>query len=270
MTPRHNNRPVTLATIAEAVGVSRMTVSNAYNRPDQLSPALREKILAAAQELGYGGPDPVARTLKSRCRPARSASCSTTRSRRRSPTPRPYSSCRAWPPAARSTRAAWRSCRASTAATPTSSASALVDGFVLYCVPPGDPRFEAVRARRAALTSASTSRPTPDLTQRQHRRRGRRTRDRRPPRRARPSRLRHRPDAPRSSGATAAEAEARAVYHVEIARLAGWRAGLEAGGIDWDASRSPAARHGRLHAPARPRRAADRDHRALRRPRARA
>src|SRR3954451_5937910 len=53
----------TLATIAEAVGVSRMTVSNAFNRPDQLGPELREKILAKAQELGYSGPNPVARTL---------------------------------------------------------------------------------------------------------------------------------------------------------------------------------------------------------------
>ena len=59
-----STKHVTLATIAEAVGVSRMTVSNAYNRPDQLSPALREKILETARELGYGGPDPVARTLK--------------------------------------------------------------------------------------------------------------------------------------------------------------------------------------------------------------
>src|SRR5215216_2830224 len=62
MSPRNDNKP-TLATIAEAVGVSRMTVSNAYNRPDQLSPALREKILAKAAELGYSGPNPVARTL---------------------------------------------------------------------------------------------------------------------------------------------------------------------------------------------------------------
>ena len=46
-----------------AVGVSRMTISNAYNRPDQLSPELRERILAAAHELGYSGPNPVARTL---------------------------------------------------------------------------------------------------------------------------------------------------------------------------------------------------------------
>ena len=32
---------VTLNTIAETVGVSRTTVSNAYNRPDQLAPELR-------------------------------------------------------------------------------------------------------------------------------------------------------------------------------------------------------------------------------------
>src|SRR3954447_17531204 len=53
----------TLATVAKALNVSRMTVSNAFNRPDQLSPELRAKVLAKAQELGYSGPDPVARTL---------------------------------------------------------------------------------------------------------------------------------------------------------------------------------------------------------------
>lgn len=54
---------VTLRTIAEKVGVSRMTVSNAFSRPDQLSPALRRRILAAAAELGYVGPDPAGRAL---------------------------------------------------------------------------------------------------------------------------------------------------------------------------------------------------------------
>jgi DNA-binding LacI/PurR family transcriptional regulator len=56
---------VTLMTIADAVGVSRTTVSNAYNRPDQLAPELRERILGAARELGYSGPDPAARRLRS-------------------------------------------------------------------------------------------------------------------------------------------------------------------------------------------------------------
>lgn len=54
---------VTLQTIADRVGVSRMTVSNAFSRPDQLSAPLRERILAAAAELGYVGPDPAARAL---------------------------------------------------------------------------------------------------------------------------------------------------------------------------------------------------------------
>jgi DNA-binding LacI/PurR family transcriptional regulator len=54
---------VTLQTIADQVGVSRMTVSNAFSRPDQLSPTLRDKILAVASELGYVGPDPAARAL---------------------------------------------------------------------------------------------------------------------------------------------------------------------------------------------------------------
>ena len=54
---------VTLQSIADRVGVSRMTVSNAFSRPDQLSSDLREKILEAADKLGYVGPDPAARAL---------------------------------------------------------------------------------------------------------------------------------------------------------------------------------------------------------------
>lgn len=53
----------TLQTVADHVGVSRMTVSNAFSKPDQLSVELRERILAAADELGYCGPDPAGRAL---------------------------------------------------------------------------------------------------------------------------------------------------------------------------------------------------------------
>ena len=56
---------MTLKTIAETVGVSRTTVSNAYNRPDQLAPELRDRILGTARRLGYAGPDPAARRLRS-------------------------------------------------------------------------------------------------------------------------------------------------------------------------------------------------------------
>jgi DNA-binding LacI/PurR family transcriptional regulator len=61
---RGKPKTITLQTIADRLGVSRTTVSNAYGRPDQLNPALREKILAVAKELGYAGPDPAGRMLR--------------------------------------------------------------------------------------------------------------------------------------------------------------------------------------------------------------
>jgi DNA-binding LacI/PurR family transcriptional regulator len=54
----------TLQTIADALGVSRATVSNAYNHPERMGAELRERILATARELGYPGPDPAARRLR--------------------------------------------------------------------------------------------------------------------------------------------------------------------------------------------------------------
>ncbi len=59
-------RQATLASLAAELGVSRTTVSNAYNRPDQLSPELRHRVLETARKLGYPGPDPVARSLRTR------------------------------------------------------------------------------------------------------------------------------------------------------------------------------------------------------------
>ena len=59
-------RRATLASLAAELKVSRTTISNAYNRPDQLSPELRERVLAAAKQMGYPGPDPVARSLRTR------------------------------------------------------------------------------------------------------------------------------------------------------------------------------------------------------------
>ncbi|MEH0935525.1 LacI family DNA-binding transcriptional regulator [Micromonospora psammae] len=54
----------TLQDVATAAGVSRSTVSNAYSRPDQLSAALRTRILDTARQLGYPGPNPTARSLR--------------------------------------------------------------------------------------------------------------------------------------------------------------------------------------------------------------
>ncbi|TQI94270.1 LacI family DNA-binding transcriptional regulator [Amycolatopsis cihanbeyliensis] len=61
-----SRRQPTLDDLARAVGVSRATVSNAYNRPDQLSASLRERILRTARTLGYAGPNPTARSLATR------------------------------------------------------------------------------------------------------------------------------------------------------------------------------------------------------------
>lgn len=55
---------LTLGDLAQLLGVSRATVSNAFNRPDQLSAVLRNEILTKSRELGYFGPDPAARALR--------------------------------------------------------------------------------------------------------------------------------------------------------------------------------------------------------------
>lgn len=55
---------VTLTWIANELGVSAKTVSNAFNHPDQLSSELRERILETARHVGYAGPDPAARAFR--------------------------------------------------------------------------------------------------------------------------------------------------------------------------------------------------------------
>lgn len=61
MTDQHR---MTLKDLAQELNVSTATISNAFNRPDQLSPALRERILKEAKRLGYSGPDAKARSLR--------------------------------------------------------------------------------------------------------------------------------------------------------------------------------------------------------------
>ena len=62
--PTRWNRRVSLAQVAERAGVSTMTASYAYNRPERVSAASRERVFASAKELGYVGPDPSARSLR--------------------------------------------------------------------------------------------------------------------------------------------------------------------------------------------------------------
>jgi DNA-binding LacI/PurR family transcriptional regulator len=57
-------RKRTLRDVAAEAGVSIGTASNAFNRPELISDALRDRVLEAATRLGYGGPDPAARRLR--------------------------------------------------------------------------------------------------------------------------------------------------------------------------------------------------------------
>src|SRR4051794_1679225 len=230
MTAKTDKHP-TLATIAEAVGVSRMTVSNAYNRPDQLSPALRERILETAKRLGYGGPDPVARTLKSGATGSVGVVLD-------------YALTNAFsdPATVQFLHGVAAGCEEGArgmSLVPRISGrdaalvgSALVDGFVVYCVPEEDPRWDAILSRKLPFVRVDFD-PDPTLPSVNiddegaarevaehlvalgHRRFGIVMSQRAP-------------------GDTAREAQTRTVRHVEAARLRGWRAGLEAGGIEWD------------------------------------
>jgi DNA-binding LacI/PurR family transcriptional regulator len=55
---------VRLRDVAERAGVSVGSASQAFGRPELVSDEVRERVLKAAEELGYPGPDPAARRLR--------------------------------------------------------------------------------------------------------------------------------------------------------------------------------------------------------------
>ena len=65
MEPMRASTRVTIKDIAQQAGVSKTTVSFAFNEPTKLSSSTCTRVLAIATELGYV-PDPVARTLTTR------------------------------------------------------------------------------------------------------------------------------------------------------------------------------------------------------------
>jgi DNA-binding LacI/PurR family transcriptional regulator len=230
MSPRTKDR-VTLATVAEAVGVSRMTVSNAYNRPDQLSPELRARVMEAAERLGYSGPDPVARTLSR----GKTGSVGLVLDY-------PLTIAFTDPGTVQFLHGVAAGCEQEglgltlvpriEGGGATLVQNALVDGFVLYCVSPADPRMDAVVARKLPYArvdfdaepgmvdvniddEGGARMVAEHLTALGHRRIG--------------IALPH-----GHQGDTGPEARASAWHHVTISRLDGWRAGLEAAGIDWN------------------------------------
>jgi DNA-binding LacI/PurR family transcriptional regulator len=232
MTPQRNERHATLATVADAVGVSRMTVSNAYNRPDQLSPELRERILAAARELGYSGPDPVARTLSR----GETGSIGFVVD---------YPLTLAFTDPAtilmlRGIAAALEERGYGLSLVPRIAGrdaslvqSALVDGFIVFCTRMEDPRIDAVRERRLPYVLIDYA-PAPDrLVVGIDDRGGARAAA------GHLVDLGHRdfgivmpyPD----TATTAADADRLVRRHVGASRLAGWREALVDAGVDWSA-----------------------------------
>ena len=142
----------TLQTIADELGVSRSTVSNAYSRPAQLSPELRARILATAERLGYAGPNPSARSLR-RGRVGALGVVITDNLAMAFTDPYAVGYLRGIAEAAeeresslllmpiqRDTEAAVRTVR-----------SAAVDAFCIYCLPNWHPALDAIRARNLPL-----------------------------------------------------------------------------------------------------------------------
>ena len=235
------NSTITLADVAKHLGVSRTTVSNAYNRPDQLSPKLRDKVLAAAGELGYCGPDPMARGLRRGKTGALGLVFD-----------QPLTYAFTDPAATLFLQGMAAGLEEHGAALaiiprvpegPERSAevvrSALVDGYMMFCTAPDDPRLSAVRTRGLPYVLIEYDEPgaaqvqiddvagaeaaARHLVDLGHRRVGIVT--------------------PYGDGVVPGpEAQADARWRVQAGRLAGWRAGLEAAGVDW--STVPVARSG--------------------------
>lgn len=57
-------RPIRLADVAKAAGVSHGTASNVFSHPEIVREEVRERVRAAAEGLGYAGPDPRGRMLR--------------------------------------------------------------------------------------------------------------------------------------------------------------------------------------------------------------
>lgn len=141
-------RTATLASLAAELGVSRTTVSNAYNRPDQLSPQLRRRVLDAAKRLGYPGPDPLARSLRTRRAGAIGLVLTEALSYAfRDPAAVQFLAGLAQACEEAKTGLLLVPAVPGSGTDPALAGGASVDGFVVYSLPQGDPHLEAVLAR---------------------------------------------------------------------------------------------------------------------------
>ncbi|NLU73415.1 LacI family DNA-binding transcriptional regulator [Streptomyces sp. HNM0575] len=151
-------KKATLQTVADEVGVSRTTVSNAYGRPDQLNKALRERIFEAARRLGYPGPDAAARSLR-RGRAGAIGLVFTETLSYAFADPYSVGFLRGVAEVAEEsgTGLLLIPMPPGTGGSETAVRDAVVDGFCLYCVPVGHPAKELIRARGLPLVTTDES-----------------------------------------------------------------------------------------------------------------
>lgn len=164
MTKTPGAPPPTLTSIARSLGLSPATISNVYNHPERVSDDVRERVLATAEAVGYAGPDAAARrfrrgksetigvvftdempfALADPASVALLAGLSTTLQEARLnllllPTGPPVGASRV-----------------------SNVMGAVVDGFVFYSVPEGDPHLDAALRRR--LPTVVVDEPRDGLT----------------------------------------------------------------------------------------------------------
>lgn len=144
-----SRKRATLKEVAADVRVSPATVSNAYNRPDQLSAELRGKVMEAARRLGYTGPDPTARGLR-RGRAGAIGVLYTSRLSYAFADPAAVLFFEGVARAAEEAGLGLLLVPGSVAGRedPVAVREAAVDGFVVYCMAEDDRMIEAVRERR--------------------------------------------------------------------------------------------------------------------------
>jgi DNA-binding LacI/PurR family transcriptional regulator len=156
---RSDGRRVRLRDVAEHAGVSVGSASQAFGRPELVSDEVRKRVLAAAEALGYPGPDPVARRLRT----GRAGAVGMIFAERLG-----YQfTDPAAPVFLRGIALGMQEAPTGLLLIPDSRyreeaartvREAAVDGFVIYSVPQNDPRVEAALARRLPVVTVDQPR----------------------------------------------------------------------------------------------------------------
>jgi len=152
-----------LEDVAREAGVSRGTASNVFNRPEIVRQEMRERVLAAAGRLGYAGPDPKGRMLRAGKVNAIGIA-----------TAEPLSYFFDDPFARAVMASIARACDATGAGISLVSAasteqlawnihSALVDGFIVFCVEGGSRLVELARERKLPFVTLDFAEEDPTI-----------------------------------------------------------------------------------------------------------